>query len=173
MTRPEIIWEGYLHLWSNDDDTNIIIKKAPPGQEEKKLELYKVYNHSYQAFEEIVDEDTDFKELWRDDVANEYTEKWYDDWYDDNYSDIISWRCCEYTPDWKMTSNDLYRWCRNNRDEVYYWGQLEVEVEETISSYSELMSVLWDNWIPYETCYDEVLTEINLYFNDTTYRYVP
>ena len=175
MTRPEIVWEGYHFIWYNSGMC-LVLEKAPPGQEKKELNLIKVQYHSYEWIEEAVEEDIDWLQEWKEAVNNNDTEDSYDDWKDSNRDDIVSESCDEFDPGWRTTGYDLYRRLKNNwdtEDSIYYEAQLEVVDEFTISSYEELMKVLDDDWVEVDDLDWELLLEINMYFNNTTYRYVP
>lgn len=154
----------------------LVLKKAPPGQEKKELNLIKVQYHHYEWIEEAVDEDIDWLQEWKNAVNDNDTEDSYDDWVDRNRSNIVSDLSREFDPGWKTTGYDLYGRLRrywDSEDSIYYEAQLEAVDEYTISSYEELMEVLDEDWVNVDDLDWELLLEINMYFNNTTYRYVP
>lgn len=153
----------------------LVLEKAPPGQEKRTLNLYKIEVHHYEDIETVVDDDTNWYELWKEAVRNDDTEDSFNDWRDDCYSDIISDRCIDYEPDWRCTSSDLYERMRTNWNwyALYYDAQLEVVDEFNISSYDEYKEILDGDWIELEECNSELNMEIKMYFENTTYRYVP
>ncbi len=173
MARPEIVWEGYHFIWYNSGMC-LVLEKAPPGQEKKGLRLIKVQYHHYEWIEEAVEEDIDWLQKWKEAVANDDTEDSYQDWKDDNLSDIVSDYSSDYEPSWEMPEYNLYKRLREHWwSELYYEAQLEVNDEYTIASYEELMKALDEDWVCVDDLDWELLLEINLYFNNTTYRFVP
>lgn len=173
MTRPEIVWDGYHFIWYNSGMC-LVLEKAPPGQEQKELRLIKVQYHHYEWIEEAVEEDIDWLKEWKEAVKNDNTEDSYNDWVDDNRLSIIEEGCDEFDPGWKTTGYDLYKWLKEYWDtDIYYEAQLEVVDEYTISSYEELMEILNGDWINIDILDWELLLEINMYINNTTYRFVP
>lgn len=175
MTRPEVVWDGYHFIWYNSGMC-LVLKKAPPGQEKKELKLIKVQYHHYEWIEEAVGEDIDWLQKWKDAVNDNDTEDSYDDWKDNNWSDIVTDYSSEYIPPWETPEYSLYEWLRgdwDSEDSIYYEAQLEVNDVYTVSSYEELMGILDDDWVEVDDLDWELLLEINMYFNNTVYRFVP
>ena len=162
----------------NDWDEHLFAKF---DLENKKLLVKEIHIRDYSDLEEDAENIIDFKELWKNEVSEGYTEDSLDEWIDTNKSNLISDFCNDNDRDREVEGDSdiqsyLERYGWSYWFTVYYDTQVELKGEESFTSFEEFKEY-YDNYSEYsdwDSLSEEVQLEIQMFFEqDFEYRFIP